>query len=122
MRRESQSVDDVRCEQLGGVRGLEDLLRSVVVAQVEVGQGLRTRSRMKWIYVCSYGVESRLGRLLVASLGVGVDFHNPGTLTPGMKYWSYSGLALVAAAFATTPMVREGRGDRQKVFAVDATV
>lgn len=76
----------MRCEQLGGVRGLEDLLRSVVVAQVEVGQGLRTRSRMKWIYVCSYGVESRLGRLLVASLGVGVDFHYPGTLTPGMKY------------------------------------
>lgn len=86
MRRGSQSVDDVRCEQLGAVRSLEDLSRSVVVAQFEVREGLRTRFRMKGICACSYGAKSRLGRLLVVFLGVGSNLHDPGTLTPGMKY------------------------------------
>jgi hypothetical protein len=113
----------VRCEGLDGARDPEDLSRLGVVAQFGVRESLRSRLEMKGIYAYSHVVGSRLNRLLVASLGVVLDLYYPGKKTTSEKRCrSYSGLALVAAAFAMMPIVRESREDRRKVCAVDATV
>ena len=71
----------MRCEQLDEGRDLEDLSRLGVVAQFEVRGSLRSRFRMKGIYAFSHGVESRLDRLLVVSLGVALDLYYPGMST-----------------------------------------
>jgi hypothetical protein len=83
LRRESQSVGDVRCEELDEVRDLEDLSRLGVVAQFGVRDGLRSRFRMKGMYAYLHAVESRLNRLLVAGLGLvlDLDLYYPGMST-----------------------------------------